>query len=1238
MRVLLLDTAAKTHNSYIPLAITDALGRHPLVEKVVQADYSNAVALFTSNQCNAFIALGGAGGDFAIIARLCAMAEFSALWTTEDPYELEENIRISKVFDTVFTNDLSCLPAFGEQAYHLPLAGSLLFHDIEAVQDDADFLYDICFVGTAWPNRVKTINRILERAQRPLKMKIALPANSYLPPVILNDPSLYTNWRVPNPDLAQIANRSRVTLNLERKFSGSRPDQANGSTPPPRLFENALAGAFQISLGGGSEAKRYFTPETEIAFCYNEEELLQRIDWALDHPEARIGMAQAARRRAQAEHLYDHRVSKIIEILSKKNRNSVKNSSTNDSKSRRKRILLVTHNIQGNQPGGGVEAYQHQIAAVASEFDVYLLVPKIEDGRAVYLFISFSTGEQQQYTAPHLIDTSVLHDAAHERIFERIILENNIDLIHYQHLLGMPLSFPIISHACGIPSLFTAHDFYLVCTRFNLLDYRGHFCNIAERSPTECSICLSATGLPAGASQQRRRNFINRMLEAIDFIVVNSPYTLNFLRSIYPQIGREKIRIIEMLTPDSSYSHLAAPPILDTSRKKRLKVAILGNFTWAKGADAIIRVMNTLRNEPFDFLVLGTIQESALEQGLRVLELPNLTILGGYTPRDIPKLLADVDLSLHLSKWPETYMISLNEALMSGVVPIISDLGAPAERIDEGLNGFKVAPDDVGRVCDILRDLYQDQDRLKRMREVALAHHIVKPAEHTHALFDLYNELIRGQPVAPISVPIDTHRDYQLSTTNCGIRTSTPRWTEEGMGWDSAQPEYRSNQPVTRSDMWRNFPARFAHLRREHITPEQKPYVSLFLDAIEVDSRSTEDRRIHVSKRLGLSGWAFVPEYGRTLDYILHIKGAMQEFYLMEPPIERSDAVMTLNDQNASTSGFSFNIDFTVLDQGVYNINLLQVYDGVVIDLGNIGMLIANRCEFPESDLHRQGAVQHHEDSIATKIVSGGSVITKIYCDIHLGEMFINLEGWAAVKEDYKVLPVIDAGYKFRDQAINWFRGARTHGPRELSEQDPLFNFSGFRSSVAFEKLQPGLHRILVAQADQDERYIHETGVAIWAAVDHIVTMDTAFEVLGPVDPIVDPGDESETHSNLEIFETDLESGENHTQVRAGSHLYLQGWAYIPSAGRALTLTLHLLGSDRSLRASLPVLNRLDVANSLGVEEAEYSGFKVLLPLNTLEPGTYRLCLSYRSKTKTRLIDFHRSITVLEEPRAEAIA
>jgi len=89
----------------------------------------------------------------------------------------------------------------------------------------------------------------------------------------------------------------------------------NGLQIKARIFENASMGCLVLTKPNNRLA-RYFEPNKEILFWETTAELIDIIRDCLDNPEIYKNMARLAYKRAQQEHLYEHRFKQIFESIS----------------------------------------------------------------------------------------------------------------------------------------------------------------------------------------------------------------------------------------------------------------------------------------------------------------------------------------------------------------------------------------------------------------------------------------------------------------------------------------------------------------------------------------------------------------------------------------------------------------------------------------------------------------------------------------------------------------------------------------------------------------------------------------------------------------------------------------------------------------------------------------------------------------------------------------------------------
>lgn len=124
-----------------------------------------------------------------------------------------------------------------------------------------------------------------------------------------------------------------------------------------------------------------------------------------------------------------------------------------------------------------------------------------------------------------------------EAAFSDLLRRYGIELVHFQHLIGHPLSLPLLTRPLGIRSLLSLHDYYGICARFNLVDYRGVYCGIDKLPKETCDVCLNAADGAGAGSQARRRAFMGRVLSEIDVLHANTPGVAAMFTSLYPQLS-----------------------------------------------------------------------------------------------------------------------------------------------------------------------------------------------------------------------------------------------------------------------------------------------------------------------------------------------------------------------------------------------------------------------------------------------------------------------------------------------------------------------------------------------------------------------------------------------------------------------------------------------------------------------------------------------------------------------------
>jgi GT2 family glycosyltransferase len=242
-------------------------------------------------------------------------------------------------------------------------------------------------------------------------------------------------------------------------------------------------------------------------------------------------------------------------------------------------------------------------------------------------------------------------------------------------LLGFPAAFitRLGSWMQARHGVFYVHDFYTACPRVTMIDAVGRFCGLADTDT--CARCVgmdgahensALTALPPAA----HRALFGALLQSFRHVVVPSEDTRRYLSRAFPA------QDIKVLPHPESRQRLAARP----RQSEASEIVLLGAIGPHKGSQQLkdIAQLARLTHPHLQFRVIG---HTNIDKELTA--IGNVAITGRYRPEYLPTLLAETkgSLALFLSAWPETYSYTLSEAVRAGFVPLVPDIGAPAERV-----------------------------------------------------------------------------------------------------------------------------------------------------------------------------------------------------------------------------------------------------------------------------------------------------------------------------------------------------------------------------------------------------------------------------------------------------------------------------------------------------------------------------------------------------------------------------
>jgi Uncharacterized protein conserved in bacteria len=290
-----------------------------LAERVVLATpKEDVVSIAAFERPDLVLALDGM--DFAVdqVKRLRDMGIHTAIWFTDDPYYTDITSRLAPHYESVFTLERNCVPFYQQlgcnRVYNLPLGVYPGYY--RPRNPRIGLRGDVCFVGTAFWNRVQVFHELLPRLESRV-FRISGIWWDRLPE--------YDRWKnrielgkwMAAVETAEYYNAHRVVINVHRapydETFNQNSARVSAVSPNPRLFEIAACGTLQI-VDQRDDITQYYEAGSEIVTYSSPEQLAELIDYYLDHEQEREQIALRALHRTIRDHSYESRLARLLEL------------------------------------------------------------------------------------------------------------------------------------------------------------------------------------------------------------------------------------------------------------------------------------------------------------------------------------------------------------------------------------------------------------------------------------------------------------------------------------------------------------------------------------------------------------------------------------------------------------------------------------------------------------------------------------------------------------------------------------------------------------------------------------------------------------------------------------------------------------------------------------------------------------------------------------------------------------
>lgn len=294
------------------------------------------------------------------------------------------------------------------------------------------------------------------------------------------------------------------------------------------------------------------------------------------------------------------------------------------------------------------------------------------------------------------------------RRFEQVIDVVRPDVVHFHSIQYMGVEQVEAAQRRGVPTVVTLHDAWWLCERQFMIRPTNRWCGQTAIDPRVCSTC-AVDRVEHEGRQERSKRILNNCSR----VLAPSPYWRDLM--VASGLDADKVFV-----NGNGVQH-PAQMWQRTAPKGPIRFGYVGGLNAVKGYPQIVAAFEELVRSDYELHVV----DSTLNLGRQSISLADFPITGlvriipGYTQETMHEFFGGIDVLLFPSQWPESYGLTVREALTRGVWPVVSDLGAVAEAVEDGVNGSLITVDGTHRpLADALAWILDHRDTIRAPRPV----------------------------------------------------------------------------------------------------------------------------------------------------------------------------------------------------------------------------------------------------------------------------------------------------------------------------------------------------------------------------------------------------------------------------------------------------------------------------------------------------------------------------------------
>ena len=400
------------------------------------------------------------------------------------------------------------------------------------------------------------------------------------------------------------------------------------------------------------------------------------------------------------------------------------------------KILIVIHGFPPEYMAGS-EVYTYHLAKELSKSHEVFIFHRIENPFInEYELIETSFHGLNKFVLnipylPHYFEGRYINEKV-DSIFSDLLKRIKPDLVHFGHLNYLSTNLPRITKEYDVPTIYTLHDFWLYCSRGQLINRRDDsLCNTINYN--NCSQCLEEY-LPEKSNEKINNRFKyiqTNVVDHIDHFIAPSKFLLE--KMVELGLPQEKVSYL-----DYGFNFEFFKDYRKTLSEK-IRFGYIGRIIPAKGIHLLIDAFNLIKSKNAELLIYGS--SSSLEFLKNRAKNTNIHFLGGYENWEIGEVLSDIDVLIVPSIWFENSPLVIHEASIVNIPIITSNIGGMAEYVKDGVNGLLFERNNSFDLKEKIESIINNPEQIDYLSNNALKVDSIE--DHVKKLEEIYYSLIK---------------------------------------------------------------------------------------------------------------------------------------------------------------------------------------------------------------------------------------------------------------------------------------------------------------------------------------------------------------------------------------------------------------------------------------------------------------------------------------------------------------